>query len=353
VAVAAPLLAATLVTATVMRPAPAAALSAAAPAHYGFITQIHLPGDGGWDYLSIDAAARRLYVTHGDHVDVIDIDHNTLVGSIADTQGVHGVAIAHQLGRGYASDGQASQASIIDLNTLSTIARVATGEGPDAVVYEPGRNEVYTFNGRGHSATVFDAQSGNVVATIALPGRPEFAVADAAAGRVYDDIEDKNLIVAIDVRSHAIVAQWPIAPGEGASSLDVDSAHHRLFVGCHNQQMLMVDAGNGRVLGSVPIGAGVDASAFDPGTQLVFSSTGEGTVTIAHEDSAEKLSIVQTLQTQPGARTMALDPSTHDIYLATADRVPAVAGSPGSPPGRPALVPGSFRILVYGPQPPR
>jgi DNA-binding beta-propeller fold protein YncE len=350
-AMAAPLLAATLVAATVMRPAP----SAAAP-HYGFITQIRVPGDGSWDYLSIDATARRLYVTHGDHVDVVDIDHNMLVGSIADTQGVHGVAIAHQLGRGYASDGQASQASIIDLNTLSTIARVTTGEGPDAVVYEPGRNEVYTFNGRGHSATVFDAQSGNVVATIALPGRPEFAVADAAAGRVYDNIEDKNLIVAIDVRSHAIVAQWPIAPGEGASGLDVDSAHHRLFVGCHNQQMLMVDAGNGRVLGSVPIGAGVDASVFDPGTQLAFSSTGEGTVTIAHEDSAEKLSVVQTLQTQPGARTMALDPSTHNIYLATADRLPAPAGSPGSPgspPGRPALVPGSFRILVYGPQPPR
>ena len=345
VALAAPVLAATLAAATVMRPA----LAAAAP-HYGFITQIHLPGDGGWDYLSIDAPARRLYVAHGDHVDVVDIDHNVLAGSIADTQGVHGVAIAHQLSRGYASDGQASQASIIDLNTLATIARVTTGEGPDAVVYDAGRNEVYTFNGRGHSATVFDAQGGNVVATIALPGRPEFAVADAATGRVYDDIEDKNLIVAIDVRSHAIVAQWPIAPGEGASSLDIDSVHQRLFVGCHNQQMLMVHAGNGRVIGSVPIGAGVDASAFDPGTQLAFSSTGEGTVTIAHEDSAETFSVVQTLQTQPGARTMALDPSTHNIYLATADRVPVAAGSP---PGRPALVPGSFRILVYGPQPPR
>jgi DNA-binding beta-propeller fold protein YncE len=335
----------TVVAATVMRPAPDVPVPA--PPHYGFITQIALPGDGGWDYLSIDAAARRLYVAHGDHVDVVDIDHNTVVGRIVDTQGVHGVAIAHQLGRGYASDGQASQASIVDLSTLATIARVATGDGPDAMVYEPGRNEVYTFNGRGHSATVFDAQTGNVVATIALPGRPEFAVADAAAGRVYDNIEDKNLIVAIDVRSHAIVDQWPIAPGEGASGIDIDSAHHRLFVGCHNQRMVMIDAGNGRVIASVPIGRGVDANAFDPGTQLAFSATGEGTVTIAHEDSSEKLSVVQTLQTQPGARTMALDPSTHNIYLATADLVPAPAGSP---PGRPAIVPGSFRILVYGPQ---
>src|SRR5579863_10647201 len=194
IALTAPMLAVTLVAATVMQPAPAVPPSAPAVPHYGFITQIHLPGDGGWDYLSIDAAARRLYVAHGDHVDVLDIDHNVPVGSIANTQGVHVVAIAHQLGRGYASDGQVSQASIIQLNTLATIARVTTGEGPDAVVYEPGRNEVYTFNGRGHSATVFDAQSGKVVATIALPGRPEFAVADAAAGRVYDDIEDKNLI---------------------------------------------------------------------------------------------------------------------------------------------------------------
>jgi DNA-binding beta-propeller fold protein YncE len=333
--------------ATAMRLPSAVPVLPAAAAHYGFVTQIPLAGDGGWDYLSIDVVARRLYVAHSDHVDVVDIDHNTFVGRIDDTQGVHGVAIAHQLGRAYASDGQASQVSIIDLNTLTTIARVATGDGPDAMLYEPGRNEVYSFNGRGHSATVFDAQSGLVVATIALPGRPEFAAADAASGRVYDNIEDKNLVVAIDVRSHAIVGQWPIAPGESASSLDVDAVHHRLFVGCHNQRMLMLDAGNGRVIASVPIGVGVDASAFDPATQLAFSATGEGTVTIAHEDSPQQLSVVQTLQTQPGARTMALDLATHNIYLATADLVPAPAGSP---PGRPAIVPGSFRILVYGPQ---
>jgi DNA-binding beta-propeller fold protein YncE len=246
--------AATVAAATMMRPAPAAPASAAAAVHYGFITQIPVVGDGAWDYLSIDAAARRLYVAHSDHVDVIDIDHNTFVGRIADTQGVHGVAIAHRLGRGYASDGLASQASIVDLNTLTTIARVATGDGPDAIVYEPGRNEVYTFNGRGHSATVFDAQVGDVVATIVLPGRPEFAVADAAAGRVYDNVEDKNLIVAIDVRSHAIVDQWPIAPGESASGIAIDAAHHRLFVGCRNQRMLMIDSSTGRVIASVPIG---------------------------------------------------------------------------------------------------
>ena len=348
--------AATLAAATAMRPPSAGPAPPAPPPRYALIQEIRLAGDGGWDYLSIDPAARRLYVAHGDHIDVLDIDDDTLVGSIADTPGVHGLAIAHELGRGFASDGRASQASIVDLNSLATIARVATGDGPDAIVYESGRNEVYTFNGRGHSATVFDAHSGNVVATIALPGTPEFAVADPAAGRVYENIEDKNLIVAIDVRSHAIAEQWPIAPGESASGMDIDTAHHRLFIGCHNQRMLMLDAGNGHVIASVPIGMGVDANAFDPGTQLAFSSNGEGTVTIAREDTPEKLSVVQTLQTQAGARTMALDPITHNIYLATADRVPALTAPPdqsgaatGPPRGRPAIVPGSFRILVYGP----
>jgi DNA-binding beta-propeller fold protein YncE len=316
--------------------------------HYGFIKEIRLAGDGGWDYLSIDPAARRLYVAHGDHVDVLDIDNDSLVGSIADTPGVHGVAIAHELGRGFVSDGRSSQASVVDLSSLATIARIATADGPDAIVYEPGHNEVYTFNGRDQSATVFDAHSGRVVSTIALPGRPEYAVADPAARRIYENIEDKNLIVVIDVRTHMIAERWPIAPGEGPTGMDIDSAHHRLFVGCHNQRMLMIDADTGQVIASVPIGMGVDANAFDPGTQLAFSANGEGTVTVAHEDAPQKLSVVQTLRTQPGARTIALDPRTHNIYLATADRVSAPNAAPGA---RPAIVPGSFRILVYGPQP--
>ncbi|HEY4973087.1 MAG TPA: YncE family protein [Steroidobacteraceae bacterium] len=339
------LFAATLATATMMRPV-------APVPHYGFIAEIRVAGDGGWDYLAIDPATRRLYVTHGDHVDVVDIDHNALVGRIADTPGVHGVAIAPGLGRVFVSAGQASQANIVDSGSLATIARVATGEGPDAIVYEPGTNAVYTFNGHGQSATVFDARTGQVIANIALAGRPEFAVADPAAARIYENIEDKNMVVAIDVRSHAIVDQWPIAPGESASGMAIDSAHHRLFIGCHNQRMLMLDSSDGRVIASVPIGAGVDSNAFDPGTLLAFSANGDGTVTIAHEDTPEQLSVVQTLATQPGARTMALDPSTHNIYLAVAQREPARAGA-GSSGVRPAIVPGSFRILVYGPGSPR
>lgn len=314
--------------------------------HYRFIRQIRLAGDGGWDYLSVDAIARRLYVAHGDHVDVVDIEHNTLVGQIAGTPGVHGVAIAHELDRGFVSDGQSSQVGIVELGALSTITRVTTGAGPDAIVYEESRNEVYTFNGRDESVSVLDAGSGRMVATVVLPGRPEFAVADPQASRIYENIEDRNLVVAIDVQSHALVKQWPVSPGEGPAGMAIDSAHHRLFVGCRNQRMLMLDAVDGRVIASVPIEAGVDANAFDAGTLLAFSANGAGTVTIAHEDTPESLRVVQTLRTQPGARTMALDPMTHNIYLATADRVPA----DGASAVRPAIVPGSFRILVYGPE---
>jgi len=316
-------------------------------ATYQFIKEIPVPGDGGWDYLSIDVDARRLYAAHSDHIDVIDIDHNKVIGTIADTPGVHGFALAHELGRGFASDGETSQISIIDLKTLATISRITTGTGPDAIVFESRRNEVYSFNGRGNSSTVIDARNGKLIATIALPGKPEFAAVDPETDRVFVNIEDKNLIVAIDATSHKIAGLWQIAPCDSPSGLAIDTAHHRLFVGCRNQRMLMVDAQIGRVVTSVPIGKSVDANAYDPQLQLAFSSNGEGTVTVAHEATPETMTVVQTLQTQTGARTMALDAMTHNIYLATADRVQPPAGSAAS--SRPAIVPGSFRILVYGP----
>jgi DNA-binding beta-propeller fold protein YncE len=326
----------------------AGALAAPAPPpNYQFITQINLPGDSGWDYLSIDPAARRLYVTHGDKIDVLDIDRNQLVGSISDTPRVHGFAIAHELNRGFASDGQSSEVSVVDLKTLATVKRITTGTGPDAIVYNPHRNEVYTFNGGGNSSTVIDALSNKVVSTIVLPGKPEFAAVDPAADRIYANIEDKNLVIAIDGQSHRIAALWQISPGENPSGLAIDTAHHRLFVGCRNQKMLMVDSQSGAVLAMVPIGRFVDANVFDPQTQLAFSSNGEGTLTIAHEDGAAQLRVLQTVNTQIGARTMALDPKTHNVYLVTAEPSPAQAAA--GPARRPAMVPGSFRVLVYGP----
>lgn len=299
---------------------------------YHFIKEIPVGGEARWDYLSIDPDAHRLYVAHATVVSVIDLEKDAPVGEVTNTPGVHGFAIASKLGRGFASNGRENKASIVDLKTLQTISKVDTGENPDAILYVPAHDEVYTFNGRGKSATVFDAKSGKVLATIKLSGKPEFAVFDAKADRVYCNIEDKSELTAIDATKHEVAASWPIAPGEEASGLAFDPEHHRLFLGCGNKMMVMMDSTTGKVVTSVPIGEGVDANAFDPGTQLAFSSNGEGNATIAKLESPTKLTVVQTLPTEKGARTMALDPTTHNIYLA------AKSAQNG------------LKILVYGPE---
>ena len=308
---------------------------------------IPITGEGGWDYLSVDPSAHRLYMSHGTEVVVADLVSDTVVGRITNTPGVHGLAPAPDLGRGFVSDGRENKASIVDLKTLQTIAKVETGQNPDGMLYEPGRQEAYMFNGRGESATVIDGKSGKVVATIPLEGKPEFAAADPEAGRVYDNLEDKNEVVAIDTATHKVVNRWPIAPGEEGSGMAIDVAHHRLFIGCGGSKtMVMMDSTNGKVITSVPIGDGVDACAFDPGTQLAFSSCRDGTTTIAHEDAPDKLTVVQTLTTERSARTMTLDPTTHRIYLPAAKFGPPVAGQ-----RRPPMIPGTLRVLVYGMEP--
>jgi len=315
---------------------------------YHFLKEIPVGGEGGWDFLAIDEAARRLYVTHASKIVVIDLNKDEIVGEIADTPGVHGFALAPELQRGFSSNGQESKVSIVDLKTLKTLSKVDTGKNPDAILYEPEQQEVYAFNGHGQSVTVVNAKSGTVAATIALPGKPEVATADSKAERVYCNIEDKNEVVAIDSKTHQVVDTWPITPGEAASGMAIDLTHHRLFLGCSNKLMVMVDSTNGKVLATVPIDLKVDGNAFDPGTQLAFSSNGEGTVTIAHEDSPEKLTVVQTLATEPRAKTMALDPKTHKIYLASAKFEPLPEPAPGAPRQRPKVIPGSLKILVYG-----
>ena len=316
---------------------------------YHLLKEIPVTGEGGWDYLTVDPAGHRLYVTHATKVVVIDTGSDQVIGEIADTPGVHGVALAPELGRGFSSNGRENKASIVDLKTLQTIAKVATGENPDAILYEPGRREVYTFDGRGQSVTVFAAETGKVVATIPVGGKPEYAQADPGAGQVYLNLEDKNELLVIDTKTHAIVQHWPIAPGEEATGLAIDLEHHRLFLGCSNGKMLVMDSGDGRVVASLEAGQGIDATAFDAGAQLAFASAGEGNVTIAHEDSPEKFTIVQVLATERSARTMALDPATHKIYLASA-RFEAPASPPPAGGGRPRpkMIPGTFKILVYG-----
>ena len=310
---------------------------------YRFLKEISIGGEGGWDYLAVDSAARRLYVSHQTKVVVIDLDKDSVVGEIADTPGVHGIAIAPDLGRVFVSNGRENKASIVDAKTLKTISKVDTGENPDAILYEPSHQEVYTFNGRGRSATVFDAKTGKVVTTVTLGGKPEFAVVDAKAGRIYDNLEDKSEVAVIDTTSHEVLKRWPVSPGEEPSGLAMDLAHHRLIIGCGNKNMVFMDAVTGKVLTTVPIGEGVDANAFDPSMQLAFASCGNGTVTIAHEDTADKFSVVQTLKTEPRARTMTVDPVTHKIYLSSAKFAAPVEGQ-----RRPGIVPGSFKVLVYG-----
>ena len=310
---------------------------------YHFLKEIPVSGDTGWDYLSVDPAAQRLYVSHGTKIVVINLAKDMIAGEITNLAGVHGLAPVPELGRGMATCGRENKAAIVDLKTLQVLSKVDTGTGPDSMLYEPGQQEFYTFNGRSQSATVIDAKSSRVVATISLEGRPEFAVDDARLGRVFDNLEDKNEVAVIDARTHTITNRWPIAPGEGGSGMAIDLAHHRLFIGCGGSHtMLMMDATSGKVLANVPIGDGVDANAFDPGTQLAFASCGDGTTTIAHEDG-DKLTVVQTLQTEKSARTMALDPTTHNIYLAAAK-----FEAPAEGQRRGKMVPGTFKILVYG-----
>jgi YVTN family beta-propeller protein len=316
---------------------------------YHFLKDIPLGGEGGWDYTTVDSSAHRLFVSHGNSVVVIDLQKDAVVGEITNTPGVHGLAPAPELNRGLTTNGRENKASLVDLKTLQTISKADTGEGPDGMLYEPGRQEFYTFNGRGQSATVIDAKTGKVVATVALGGRPESGAADPEAGRVYDNIESKSEVAVIDTQTHKVVASWPIAPGAEASGMAIDTAHHRLFCGCHNGKMVMLDATIGKVVAEVPIGQGVDACDFDPGTQLAFASCGDGTVTVAHEDGPDKLTVVQTLTTERGARTMALDPTTHKIYLASAKfEAPAAGQNAGDRRGRGRMMPGSFKVLVYG-----
>ena len=315
---------------------------------YRLVREIQVAGEGGWDYLSVDASARRLYVPHGDKVVVIDLVKEEVSGEITDTPGVHGFAVAPEIGRGFSSNGRESKASVVDLKTLETLLRVDTGGNPDAILYEPDQGQVYCFNGRGQSVTVFDGTSGRTVASVGLSGKPEFAVSDPNVGRVYCNIEDRNEVVALDTKTHRIVNRWPIMPGEEATGMAINLAQHRLFVGCHNKLMVMMDSANGKVIASVPIGQGVDAMAFDPETRLVFSSCGEGNVTIARQETPEKLVVLQTLATERGARTMVLDPKTHRIYLVSARFEPMPEPAAGSPRQRPKIVQGSFKILVYG-----
>ena len=305
-------------------------LSSAAQAGYEILHKIPVPGQGSWDYLAVDEAARRLYVSHGTQVEVLDVDSGAIVGKIANTLGVHGIAIAPELGQGFVSDGQSSTITIFDLKTLSTMSEVPAGKKPDAIIYDPATQRVFAFNGGSDSATAIQAASGKVAGTIDLGGGPEFAAADGA-GHVYDNLEDQNLVLKIDAGSLKVKERWPTAPCASPSSMAMDRPNRRLFLGCRSKVMAVMDADTGRVIATLPIGDHVDATAFDPGTRLIFNSNGEGTITVIREDGPDQYSVVETVKTLPRAKTMALDPKTHRLFLSTAES-------------------GQFEVLVVGHQ---
>jgi len=315
---------------------------------YHLLSEIPIGGEGGWDILTIDSFASHLYLSHATKVVIVDLNTNSVTGEIADTPGVHAFVAVPEVQRGFSSNGKESKSSVVDLTTLKTISKIDTGSNPDAVVYEPRHAEVYVFNHTGNSVTVINTKTATVSATIPLGGNPEFAVVDETAGRVYCNIEDKSEVAVIDADKHEVVARWSLSPGEGPSGIALDATHHRLFSGCHNKMMVMLDTESGKVLGNVPIGAGVDGCAFDEATQLAFASCGDGTTTIAKEEAPNKLSVLQVLKTERGARTMALDARTHRIYLPTAQFAPAPSPSPGASPARPSIVPNTLKVLVYG-----
>ena len=326
-----------------------AAFNAFAGGPYQFLTEIPVGGEGGWDILTIDSAANRLYLSHATKVVIVDLNKNAIAGEIADTPGVHAFVAIPGEQRGFSSNGKENKASVVDLTTLKAISKIDTDEGPDDIVYAPNRRAIYILNHQGQTATVTDAATLDPVTRIPLGGSPEFGVADSKAGRVYCNIEDKSEVAVIDTRKEEVVAHWPLAPGEEPTGIALDAAHHRLFAACHNKMLVMLNTETGKVVTTVPIGAGTDGCAFDDATQLVFASCGDGTTTIAKEETPEKLTVVQTLKTERGARTIALDPQTHRIYLPTAQFQPAPSPSPGAPPARPTIVPNTLKLLVYGP----
>jgi len=304
-----------------------------------------LGGEGGWDYLYCDSAARRIYLSRSTHVMVVDADSYAIVGDIPNTPGVHGIAIVSDLNKGFISNGRDNSVTIFDLKTLKETGRVAVGKNPDAIMYDPASKRIFTFNGGSQDTTAIDASMGKVVGTVALGGKPEFAVSDEK-GHVYVNIEDKSEVAQLDANKLAVDARWSLAPGEEPSGLAIDRKNHRLFSVCSNKLMVVLNSDNGKVVTTLPTGSGTDAAAFDPDTGFAFSSNGEGTLTVVHEDSPDKFTVAESVPTQRGARTMTLDQKTHRLFSVSAEYGPTPAPTTERPRPRAPMIPGTFTLLV-------
>jgi YVTN family beta-propeller protein len=311
---------------------------------YKVINQIHLEGDGGWDYLSVDESAGRLYVSHSSMALVVDLKTGKQVGKIPDTNGIHGIAYVNSLNKGFTSNGRDSSVTVFDLKTLAITGKIkVTGKNPDAILYDAFSQKLFTFNGGSSSATVIDPKTNKVIGTISLDGKPEFPASDGN-GKIYVNIEDKSEISIINATTLKVEKTWSVAPGEEPSGLALDNETHRLFSVCGNKLMVISDAEAGKVVTTLPIGDRCDGVAFDPSLKRAYSSNGEGTITVVQEENKDKFKVVETIVTQKGARTIAVDKTTHHLYLPTAEFEAAADGN-----RRPAMKPGTFVVLEVAP----
>lgn len=323
-----------------------AADDAAGASGYHLLKTIPVPGDTFWDYVKFQSSTSRLFISHGTHVDVLNVETGKLVGTIGGMEGIHGIVLAPEFNKGFVTDGEAAKVWFFNLKTLKVTGSAPADKDADGEVYDPASKRVFTMNGDSHTSTVIDAKTGRVVGHIDLGGGPEFPVADGH-GHVYANIETTSEIIEIDSHTMKITHRWPLAPGKNPSGLAIDAEHHILFSGCRNKLMVIMNANDGKVLATEPIGQGVDATRYDPETKYAFASNGfTPSLTVIHEDSPTSFHVVEDVKTEIGARTMALNPKNHDVYLVTADLQRIEHPAPHTRPFR--LVPGTFRVLIYG-----
>jgi DNA-binding beta-propeller fold protein YncE len=323
--------------------------AAAQGSGYKLVKKVVLGGDGGWDYLTADPVSHHVFISRGTHIMVVNPD-GTVAGDIPNLKGTHGAVIVPEVGKGFSSDGGSNSVTVFDMKTFMTVASIMEPDamGPDGYLYDPATKRVFTFNGRSNNATAVDTKTLMAVPGSApLGGKPEAATADGA-GHIFSNVEDKNQVVEFDSKTLAVLNTWPLDPCTQPSGMAIDPKNNRIFIGCHNNLMAVMDTTNGKVIATLPIGTGIDADGFDPATGFAFASCGDGTITVVHEDSPTKFTVVDTIHTQMGARTMAYDISNHQIYTVTAEMGPAPAPTADNPRPRPSIVPGTFTLLIYG-----
>ncbi|MEO6304380.1 MAG: YncE family protein [Bacteroidia bacterium] len=322
---------------------------ASAQSNYKIVNKIHIDGDEGWDLLAMEESSSRLFLSHGSIVQVVDVKNGKLIGTIPDTKGVHGIALATDVNKGYTSNGKDSSVTVFNLKTLAVIAKIpVTGNNPDAILYDEFTHKVFVYNGKSSNATVIDAISDKVVGTIPLDGKPELSVTDGK-GKIYVNLEDKSMVSIIDAKTLKVEQTWSVAPGIEPSGIAIDNKNHRLFIVCDNKLMVIMDSQTGHVITTLPIGDHVDGAAYDPIKKRVYSSNGEGTVTVVQEENENTFKIIENIVTQKGAKTIAIDTKTHHLYLTTAEFGVTPEPTKEKPKPRPSIKPNTFVVLDVAP----